>query len=97
MSQCKEYRGIKTTDDSGNPILELDHEDEVDVRDPKKRAFFTESVKIFLQKEYDQNPYPDNREKETLAEALMMPYEKIENWFKNERAKQWLTGKVKNQ
>lgn len=61
----------------------------------KKRAFFTDDDKDFLLEEFKLNPYPTDYEKETLAEFLQKPMGKITNWFKNERARQGISGQKK--
>ena len=72
-------------------------QDQASVVESKKRAFFSEANKSVLFEEFKKNPYPNEGELGDLASALQFEFsiEKIRKWFKNERDRQGLSGKVK--
>jgi len=58
-----------------------------------KRALFTAEDKKILSKFFDKNPYPTPDEKEELSERIGKSAGKVNNWFKNERARKNICNK----
>lgn len=52
-----------------------------------RRALFTQNDKDILSIFFDQNPYPDPKDKMDLSTQVDKPLGKISNWFKNQRAR----------
>jgi len=53
----------------------------------EKRALFTADDKKTLSKFFAKNPYPTPDEKAAFSERIGKSVGKINNWFKNERAR----------
>ena len=55
--------------------------------DSKKRAFFTDDDKNFLQEKFNLSPYPTTYDSIEYSKILQKPLTSITNWFKNERTR----------
>lgn len=59
-----------------------------------KRALFSRGDKAVLSVFFEQNRYPSQEEKVNLAVQIHKPVAKLNNWFKNERARKSRTTPV---